>query len=643
MEPSDDDDQATVPDDCEDQDVTVPDGDEVINTDINQNIYSGRPKKGRKRKYTEQSRANIKLLKNSNLSYYNYKNKKIDPKKFKDFDCVCPMKCVQKVSLEQRKLEFDNFWKIGEYTAQNAYIAALVNEIPIKRRYAGTNSTHFKKQFSRKYNLNNIHVCRKMFCETFNVSTCRINTALKKIHGRAPLLDQRGVKNGGLNKIPDEKLKIIKEHIDKIPKYKSHYCREQSSFQYLPLEMTLEKMYAAYKEENMTESVSFSSYKRFFYDNFNLKFKSLKKDTCNTCDTLNVQINNETNAIKKQELTTKHNEHLNLAENAQASLKLDLEKSKECENFQCLTYDMEKTLPLPRLPTNIIFYKRQLWLYNTGIYSGKEHQGYCYVWLEGQAGRGAQEVGSCLLKHIKNNLNNNIKDLVLWSDSCGGQNRIIKIVLQLKTLFNSTELDSITFKYLYPGHSFLPNDRNFSDIESALKHQQRLYTPQDYINVMRTCKKKNPLMVIQMNDEDFVSSEMLEKKTTNRKVSVSGDKINWLQARRIKLCRNQPFSLLMSTTLSDENFLEINIEKRGRGRISNDILFPSETLLTKLWPNGKEINQAKLDDIKSIMHLIPADAQEFYTHFTGNGIINLEDVNGFNENLDFDIETNNID
>lgn len=75
MELSDDDDQATVPDDDEDQDVTVPDGDEVINTDINQNIYSGRPKKGRKRKLTEQSRANIKLLKNSNLSY-NYKKKK---------------------------------------------------------------------------------------------------------------------------------------------------------------------------------------------------------------------------------------------------------------------------------------------------------------------------------------------------------------------------------------------------------------------------------------------------------------------------------------------------------------------------------------------------------------------------------------
>lgn len=35
VEPSDDDDQATFPEDGEDQDVTVPDGDIVLNTDIN--------------------------------------------------------------------------------------------------------------------------------------------------------------------------------------------------------------------------------------------------------------------------------------------------------------------------------------------------------------------------------------------------------------------------------------------------------------------------------------------------------------------------------------------------------------------------------------------------------------------------------
>lgn len=34
-----------------------------------------------------------------------------------------------------------------------------------------------------------------MFYETLNVLTCRLKTALKNIHGRAPLLDLRGLKN----------------------------------------------------------------------------------------------------------------------------------------------------------------------------------------------------------------------------------------------------------------------------------------------------------------------------------------------------------------------------------------------------------------------------------------------------------------
>lgn len=45
---------------------------------------------------------------------------------------------------------------------------------------------------------------------------------------------------------------------------------------------------------------------------------------------------------------------------------------------------------------------------------------------------------------------------------------------------------------------------------------------------------KTPLHVIKMNNEHFVSSENLEKKITNRKVSVSGDKINWHATRQIK-------------------------------------------------------------------------------------------------------------
>lgn len=54
------------------------------------------------------------------------------------------------------------------------------------------------------------------------------------------------------------------------------------------------------------------------------------------------------------------------------------------------------------------------------------------------------------------------------------------------------------------------------------------------------------------------------------------------------------------------------------------------------WPQGKEIAQAKVDDIKSVMHLIPADCHDFYNTIKGN--INIvDDIDGIHR-PDFEIE-----
>ena len=56
---------------------------------------------------------------------------------------------------------------------------------------------------------------------------------------------------------------------------------------------------------------------------------------------------------------------------------------------------------LPRLSTNIVYYKRDLNMYSVGVYSGKTETHCFYVRLEHEGGRGAQEIGSVLAKHIK--------------------------------------------------------------------------------------------------------------------------------------------------------------------------------------------------------------------------------------------------
>ena len=49
-----------------------------------------------------------------------------------------------------------------------------------------------------------------------------------------------------------------------------------------------------------------------------------------------------------------------------------------------MTYDMEKTLPLPKLSVSEAFYLRQVWLYNTGVHViNRNMEGaYFQIWTE---------------------------------------------------------------------------------------------------------------------------------------------------------------------------------------------------------------------------------------------------------------------
>lgn len=64
--------------------------------------------------------------------------------------------------------------------------------------------------------------------------------------------------------------------------------------------------------------------------------------------------------------------HLLGADKARSMINSNIKEAIENIEMEPLTFSMKKTLPLPRLSANIIIYKRQLWLYNCGIFAGKE-------------------------------------------------------------------------------------------------------------------------------------------------------------------------------------------------------------------------------------------------------------------------------
>ena len=71
------------------------------------------------------------------------------------------------------------------------------------------------------------------------------------------------------------------------------------------------------------------------------------------------------------------------------------------------------------------------------------------MWPEHVASRGADEVGSCLLKAIPTMLRDKRK-LIVWSDSCSGQNKNFKVmclftraVMKGKRVLRKSEIEAV--------------------------------------------------------------------------------------------------------------------------------------------------------------------------------------------------------
>lgn len=473
-------------------------------------------------------------------------------------------------------------------------------------------------------------VCRVALLRTLQINECRVTTALEKQKKCDTLCDGRGKSSGGRNKFPLSRMEEVCEHIESFPKYISHYTRNQTDAKFLNSELNLCKMFELYKCDH-ENPVSKSFYKKTFYQQFNLRFKVPKKDTCYKCDVYMVKIKNSSGK-ERIKLEEWHNEHLQQAESLRKQMNEDLAMAKSNKEVESLTYDQQKVQNCPKLSTGIIYYKRQLNINNLGIHVGSTGEGIFNIWLEFEASKGTQEVGSCLKKYIEQ-MGRPVKKLILWSDSCGGQNRSIKLVLMLTHILqNHHSLQSISMRFLLSGHSFLPNDSEFGDAERSLKQIKELHTLQDFLNGMKSSRIDNPFHIKRMCPKEFFSTKKLEAAITNRKKDVNKVKINWLDTHEILLEKSEPFKIKMRKTI-DSEFQTVCIKRRGPSIDFKNIE------LEELWPMGRPLSVEKVIDLKELLELVPDEKKSFYSFLQDVPTQDfIDDVEGFGEFIDFELE-----
>ena len=117
------------------------------------------------------------------------------------------------------------------------------------------------------------------------------------------------------------------------------------------------------------------------------------------------------------------------------------------------------------------------------------------------AKRGSDEVISCL-QHFLSQIPASVKTLSLYSDGCPGQNKNSNV---MNYLVSVGKFSKITHTFPVRGHSFLPNDRDFGRTEMRKRKHERIFTAEQWADVIKKARVRKPFEVVQGEKAMFLN------------------------------------------------------------------------------------------------------------------------------------------
>lgn len=341
-------------------------------------------------------------------------------------------------------------------------------------------------------------------------------------------------------------------------------------------------------------------------EDFNISFWQPKKDQCEDCTAY-------LNADDKSLLQEKYDLHLK--EKSLARSEKDRDKQNINDDFVVCVYDLQAVMPCPQGEVSSFYYISKLNLLNLTITKLGNNSSDCFVWHEGEGGRGVNEIGSCVLMYLKR-LNDEAAgdfDVVFYTDNCCGQqkNKYMVATYQYAVKIYS-KLRSITHKFLIKGHTQNEGDAAHSliqrNISMALKSSP-IYVPDQYITLIKTAKKKGtPFVVHELAHDSFLDLKCLG--VGNFVTSEDGQKVKWSDIKILKVHREHKHQFLYKTSYESEAFISVSTltKKMSKSSINYNIV-PK-----KLYNHKLTISETKKQGILKLIekNIIPKYYQSFY-------------------------------
>jgi hypothetical protein len=521
-----------IPEGWDDSELSADDSPEAIQ---NKKELCQSKKKSRKRETKPQDwkRNIIKRARAAGESYVD-NNGNLVPQKVPPLEgTLCPancrFKCSETVNAEARAAIFNAYYSLSD-ESKGVYLFGCLKAAPPKMM---TNCSDRHRELAVVYTVNveqqSIRTCKRAFMSLHCISQSKVDHIICQLKTGLQTARQslRGKHNTRPNKLSDARRDLVHEHINMFPAQSSHYSRHHNPNRlYLDATLSINSMYTDYVSWIQAKDhipVSAFMYRTIFCEDFNFGFGSPRSDTCSRCETL------------KDEMQSRHKEEASAAFDVQ---KQDRLAAKNGDSL-FITFDLQKTLPLPKLAVGEAFYLRKLWLYNVGVHLVSEHQegAFFQLWTESEGKRGVKEIASSLYTfcHAAGIVDRD-QSLVAWSDSCAGQNKNFKMICFWQYMILKKHFKTIEHKFPIPGHSFLDSDRDFAKVESAVKRHETIYSVDQYQTIISGSIKKPKPTVTRVDDKMFNIDEIIKEMrlvkksvdTAGRKISMR-DKVRWIR------------------------------------------------------------------------------------------------------------------
>lgn len=503
---------------------------------------------------------------------------------------------------------------------QRMFIASCLSSIKPRYRYLNA-TTKFRgtnNAFYFKLGNENFRVCKQFFMATLSINARIIRTVIKKqTDSVGPIVEpeSRG-KHQNHQKVSEEIKNGVRAHIEGIPRMESHYCRSGTKKEYIEGGKTVADLHRDYVESCKDLNRPYANYLMYFNifkEEFNISFHVPKKDQCDFCNGFYNSSEEE-----KKNLQDQYNLHIEEKELSRQEKEVD----KRSVDKVTAVFDLQAALPCPQGDSSSFYYVSKLNTYNLTIYELQSTETNCFVWHEGHANRGANEIGSCLWYYLVdlNQKSSEKIDIIFYSDNCAGQNKNRFIfALYIHAILNLPKINSISHKFLVTGHTQNEGDHVHSVIEGAIKKFKKsspIYVPDQYVSIIKQAKKRGkPFRVREMSFSEFVDLKSMAQEIGIKDVfkNDGGEVVQLSKMCAVKVTKDDPEKFFYKTSYK-ENYVCLLVLKNQRN-VSikrNPSLKPSYKKKVGIKPKKKQSLLSLFTTRKNGVSIMPQYYKDFY-------------------------------